>query len=127
MIKNEIISTDMSGRTKLEESMSFDIKMISDKKTIYTLQKNILSNSKKNTEIQFGKYESFSVISDKKNTFINIFDSQNKKLYLFDDEVNIIKGFPILADTNANFILENNKIEFSVISDSKKIKYFLIK
>ena len=125
--KNEIISIDMSGRTKLEESMSFDIKMISDKKTIYTLQKNILSNSKKNTEIQFGKYESFSVISDKKNTFINIFDSQNKKLYLFDDEINIIKGFPILADTNANFILENNKIEFSVISDSKKIKYFLIK
>ena len=125
--KNEIISIDMSGRTKLEESMSFDIKMISDKKTIYTLQKNILSNSKKNIEIQFGKYEGFSLISDKKNTFINIFDSQNKKLYLFDDEINIIKGFPILFDANASFILENNKIEFSVISDAKKIKYFLLK
>jgi len=125
--ENDIISIDMNGRTKLEESMSFDIKMISDKKTIYTLQKNILSNSKKNTEIQFGKYESFSLISDKKNTFLNIFDSQNKKLYLFDDEVNIIKGFPILADADASFILENNKIEFSVISDSKKIKYFLLK
>ena len=125
--ENDIISIDMNGRTKLEESMSFDIKMISDKKTIYTLQKNILSNSKKNTEIQFGKYESFSLISDKKNTFLNIFDSQNKKLYLFDDEVNIIKGFPILADAEAGFILENNKIEFSVISDSKKIKYFLLK
>ena len=125
--ENDIISIDMNGRTKLEESMSFDIKMISDKKTIYTLQKNILSNSKKNTEIQFGKYESFSLISDKKNTFLNIFDSQNKKLYLFDDEVNIIKGFPILADAEAGFILENNKIEFSVISDSKKIKYSLLK
>ena len=86
-----------------------------------------MSNSKKNTEIQFGKYENFSVISDKKNTFINIFDSQNKKLYLFDDEVNTINGFPILADADASFILENNKIEFSVISDSKKIKYFLLK
>ena len=33
----------------------------------------------------------------------------NKKLYLFDDEVNTIKGFPILADADASFILENNK------------------
>ena len=103
--------------------------MVSINKNIFTNKDNglSLSNSKKNTEIQFGKYESFSLISDKKNTFINIFDSQNKKLYLFDDEVNTIKGFPILADADASFILENNKIEFSVISDSKKIKYFLLK
>ena len=126
-VNNKIVKIDMKGNSKELSSMSFDGKYVSDKKTIYTLQKNILSNSKKNIEIQFGKYENFSAISDKKNTLINIYDSQNNKLYLFDDEINTIKGFPILADANASFILENNKIEFSVISDSKKIKYFLIK
>ncbi len=126
-VNNKIIKIDMNGNSKEASSMSFDGKYVSDTKTIYTLQKNILSNSKKNIEIQFGKYENFSVISDKKNTLINIYDSQNNKLYLFDDEINTVKGFPILADANASFILENNKIEFSVISDSKKIKYFLIK
>ena len=126
-VNNKIVKIDMKGNSKELSSMSFDGKYVSDKKTIYTLQKNILSNSKKNIEIQFGKYENFSAISDKKNTLINIYDSQNNKLYLFDDEINTVKGFPILADANASFILENNKIEFSVISDSKKIKYFLIK
>ena len=126
-VNNKIIKIDMNGNSKEASSMSFDGKYVSDKKTIYTLQKNILSNSKKNIEIQFGKYENFSAISDKKNTLINIYDSQNNKLYLFDDEINTVKGFPILADANASFILENNKIEFSVISDSKKIKYFLLK
>ena len=126
-VNNKIIKIDMNGNSKEASSMSFDGKYVSDTKTIYTLQKNILSNSKKNIEIQFGKYENFSAISDKKNTLINIYDSQNNKLYLFDDEINTIKGFPILADANASFILENNKIEFSVISDSKKIKYFLLK
>ena len=126
-VNNKIIKIDMNGNSKEASSMSFDGKYVSDTKTIYTLQKNILSNSKKNIEIQFGKYENFSAISDKKNTLINIYDSQNNKLYLFDDEINTIKGFPILADANASFILENNKIEFSVISDSKRIKYFLIK
>ena len=124
---NKIVKIDMNGNSKEVSSMSLNGKYISDKKTIYTLQKNILSNSKKNIEIQFGKYENFSAVSDKKNTLINIYDSQNNKLYLFDDEINTVKGFPILADANASFILENNKIEFSVISDSKKIKYFLLK
>jgi len=126
-VNNKIVKIDMKGNSKELSSMSFDGKYVSDKKTIYTLQKNILSNSKKNIEIQFGKYENFSAISDKKNTLLNIYDSQNNKLYLFDDEINTVKGFPILADANASFILENNKIEFSVISDSKRIKYFLIK
>ena len=126
-VNNKIVKIDMNGNSKEVSSMSFNGKYVSDKKTIYTLQKNILSNSKKNIEIQFGKYENFSAISDKKNTLINIYDSQNNKLYLFDDEINTLKGFPILVDANASFILENNKIEFSVISDSKKIKYFLIK
>ena len=124
---NNIVKIDMNGNSKEVYSMSFNGKYVSDKKTIYTLQKNILSNSKKNIEIQFGKYENFNAISNKKNTLINIYDSQNNKLYLFDDEINTVKGFPILADTNASFILENNKIEFCVISDSKKIKYFLLK
>ena len=126
-LNNKIVKIDMNGNSKEVSSMSFNGKYVSDKKTIYTLQKNILSNSKKNIEIQFGKYENFSAISDKKNTLINIYDSQNNKLYLFDDEINTVKGFPILADANASFILENNKIEFSVIFDSKKIKYFLLK
>ena len=126
-VNNKIVKIDMNGNSKEVSSMSFNGKYVSDKKTIYTLQKNILSNSKKNIEIQFGKYENFSAISDKKNTLINIYDSQNNKLYLFDDEINTVKGFPILADANASFILENNKIEFSVISDTKKIKYFVIK
>ena len=126
-VNNKIIKIDLNGNSKEASSMSFDGKYVNDAKTIYTLQKNILSNSKKNIEIQFGKYENFSAISDKKNTLINIYDSQNNKLYLFDDEINTVKGFPILADANASFILENNKIEFSVISDSKKIKYFLLK
>ena len=126
-VNNKIVKIDMNGNPKELSTMSFNGKYVSDKKTIYTLQKNILSNSKKNIEIQFGKYENFSAITNKKNTLINIYDSQNYKLYLFDDEINTVKGFPILTDANASFIFENNKIEFSVISDSKKIKYFLLK
>ena len=95
-VNNKIVKIDMKGNSKELSSMSFDGKYVSDKKTIYILQKNILSNSKKNIEIQFGKYENFSAISDKKNTLLNIYDSQNNKLYLFDDEINTVKGLSLI-------------------------------
>ena len=85
----------MKGNTKLQEPMPINSKVISDKETMFTLQKNILSNSKINIEIPFGKYEDFKIFSGNDKTYVNIFDSQNNKIYLFDKELNFIKGFPI--------------------------------
>jgi len=126
-LKNEIVTIDMKGNTKLEQSTSLDIKIASDKETIFTLQKNILSNSKKNVEIPFGKYEDFKIFSGNDKTYLNIFDSQNNKTYLFDNELNLIKGFPISSIENANFIIDKSGIEFSTKTESKKIKYQLVK
>ena len=62
-LKNEIVKIDMKGNTKLQEPMPINSKVISDKETMFTLQKNILSNSKINIEIPFGKYEDFKIFS----------------------------------------------------------------
>ena len=72
-VKNEIVSIDIKGNTKLEEPMPINSKVISDKETIFTLQKNILSNSKINIEIPFGKYEDFKIFSGNDETYVNIF------------------------------------------------------
>ena len=71
-IKNEIVSIDMKGNTKLEEPMPINSKVISDKETIFTLQKNILSNSKINIEIPFGKYKDFKIFSGNYLSLIHI-------------------------------------------------------
>ena len=126
-LKNEIVTIDMNGNTKLEQSKSLDSKIVCDKETIFTLQKNILSNSKKNVEIPFGKYEDFKIFSGNDKTYLNIFDSQNNKTYLFDNDLNLIKGFPISSIENANFIIDKSVIEFSTKTESKKIKYQFVK
>ena len=126
-LKNEIVTIDMNGNTKLEQSTSLDSKIVCDKETIFTLQKNILSNSKKNVEIPFGKYEDFKIFSGNDKTYLNIFDSQNNKTYLFDNDLNLIKGFPISSIENANFIIDKSVIEFSTKTESKKIKYQFVK
>jgi len=126
-VKNEIVSIDMKGNTKLEEPMPINSKVISDKETIFTLQKNILSNSKINIEIPFGKYEDFKIFSGNDETYVNIFDSQNNKIYLFDKELNLIKGFPISSKDNAYFLIDKKGIEFSTKTENKNIQYQSVK
>ena len=126
-VKNEIVSIDMKGNTKLEEPMPINSKVISDKETIFTLQKNILSNSKINIEIPFGKYEDFKIFAGNDETYVNIFDSQNNKIYLFDKELNLIKGFPISSKDNAYFLIDKKGIEFSTKTENKNIQYQSVK
>jgi hypothetical protein len=126
-VKNEIVRIDMRGNTKLEDPMPINSKVISDKETTFTIQKNILSNSKINVEIPFGKYDHFKIFSGNNKTYVNIFDSQNNKIYLFDKELNLIKGFPISSKENAHFIIEKKGIEFSMITENKKIQHKSVK
>ena len=79
---NEVIKIDMQGNTFLEKPIANNIKLASEKKSIFTLDRNILSNTKNNIEIAFGKYEDFKIYLGNDKSFINIFDSQNNKTYL---------------------------------------------
>ena len=124
---NEVIKIDMQGNTFLEKSIANNIKLVSEKKSIFILERNILSNTKNNIEIAFGKYEDFKIYLRNDKSFINIFDSQNNKIYLFDNKLNLIKGFPIKSKNNADFIFEKNAIEFSIKTNFKNIKYQTIK
>ena len=92
-----------------------------------TTVKNILSNSKINVEIPFGKYEDFKIFSGNDKTYVNIFDSQNNKIYLFDNELNLIKGFPISSKDNAHFLIDKKGIEFSTKTENKNIQYQSVK
>ena len=127
-VKNEIVKIDMKGNTAIiEKSMPLNSKLISDKEMIFTLQKNILSNSKNNVEIQFGKYENFKIYYGNKKSYVNIFDSENNRVYLFDEELKLIKGFPISSIENADFSMSSEGIEFSKRTESKKFTYQTVK
>ena len=126
-VKNEIVRIDMKGNTKLEDAMPINSKLLSDKSSIFTLQKNILSNSINDVEIPFGKYEDFKIYTGNDKSYLNLFDSQNNKIYLFDENLKSIKGFPISSEENAYFIFDKKRIGFSLKIDSKKIIYQSVK
>lgn len=125
--KNEIIKIDMKGNTTIDEPLAINSKIISDKKRVFTLQKNILSNSINTFEIEFGKYQSFKIYDGANSSYLNIFDSQNNKIYLFDDELNLVKGFPVFSEENGDFIIDKKRIEFCIKTENKQIKFQSVK
>ena len=125
--KNEIVKINMKGDVKIGESMSFNSKLISSKNLLITLQKNIIANLGKETEIEFGKYDGFKIYNLNKNEFVTVYDSQNKNLYFLDKNLNIQDGFPIYSKSEANFSTYNDEIEFSLKSDDRTIKFYTIK
>ncbi|MFL2620362.1 MAG: hypothetical protein ACJ0O0_04175 [Flavobacteriaceae bacterium] len=125
--KNEIVKINMKGDVKIGESMSFNSKLISSKNLLITLQKNIIANLGKETEIEFGKYDGFKIYNLNKNEFVTVYDSQNKNLYFLDKNLNIQDGFPIYSNSEANFSTYKDEIEFSLKSDDRTIKFYTIK
>ena len=125
--KNEIVKINMKGDVKISESMSFNSKLISSKTLLITLQKNIIANLGKETEIEFGKYDGFKIYNLNKNEFVTVYDSQNKNLYFLDKNLNIQDGFPIYSKSEANFSTYKDEIEFSLKSDDRTIKFYTIK
>ena len=125
--KNEIVKINMKGDVKIGESMSFNSKLISSKSLLITLQKNIIANLGKETEIEFGKYDGFKIYNLNKNEFVTVYDSQNKNLYFLDKNLNIQDGFPIYSKSEANFSTYKDEIEFSLKSDDRTIKFYTIK
>ena len=125
--KNKIVKINMKGDVKIGESMSFNSKLISSKNLLITLQKNIIANLDKETEIEFGKYDGFKIYNLNKNEFVTVYDSQNKNLYFLDKNLNIQDGFPIYSKSEANFSTYKDEIEFSLKSDDRTIKFYTIK
>lgn len=124
---NEIVKIDMKGNIRLENKSIYNLRLTGNKQSLFTLQKNILSNSKKNMELKFGVYDEFKLINNGNKILINIFDSQNNNIYAFDNNLNLIDGFPIYSIFNGDFDISNNQIEFSFISDNNELEYHLVK
>lgn len=124
---NEIVKIDMKGNIRLENKSIYNLRLTGNKQSLFTLQKNILSNSKKNVELKFGVFDEFKLFNDENKVFINIFDSQNNSIYAFDNNLNLIEGFPKSSIFNGDFDISNNDFEFSFITENNQLEYHLVK
>jgi hypothetical protein len=89
---------------------------------------NKLTNLNKSIDLPFGNYSKPKIFSYNKRKKFSIFDNQSKKIYLFDDKLNLVESFPIYSISNIDLdnIDKDQNLELILTEDENSIKLYEI-
>ena len=115
----KLVQIDVNGGVKFSNLKNLTLN--SDGTNLVVLDENSVNLNSNSINIPFGNYDTPKLSKINKNLLISIFDSQNKKSYLFDKNLTLNTSFPIysLIPMEIGDMNSNKKIEI-IISDKKK-------
>ena len=122
--KNEIIEVDLKGNVKIIDAYSSDMNLTSIENFMVIKNGNSLFSNKNKSELKFGKYNNLKIYNSEEFILISVFDYQNKEGYLFDQNLNLIDGFPIKSESFIDYRLNKNYFEFALKTENKSIKFY---
>ena len=128
--KGNLFQIDMNGSVSNRKlSLSNNAKMYSNYNIIGIIDENKLSNHNKSIDLPFGNYSKPKIFSYNKIKYISIFDNQTKKVYLFDENLNLFDNFPIYSNSNIDLdnIDKDNKLEMVLLDDESSIRAYKIR
>lgn len=99
-----------------------------NKNTKATLDDNLLRIDGKLAELPLGIYSKPDIYEFHQKTYISITETQENKVYVFNKNGNLIKGFPVYGTSEASMgqIKSKNGISLSVKGDPKGIIVYTI-
>jgi len=118
--KNEIVEINLQGKIKIKQNNS-DIKLNTFDNSVVIFKNNIVSIKEKKIELKFGNYNKLQIHKNDYTNFLSIYDSQKNEVYLFNDKLDIIDGFPKKCLEHSRFGIKKNIIEFAYKADEKTI------
>lgn len=130
--KGDFISSNASGNLvyvkesgEKEESSSpsnGNLKLVVEEDLLVTLNENILNINGKEITLDYGLYSHPSVFSDKGKIFIALTDTQAQRAYIFNEQGNLLPGFPVYGSGDVKMISsEGNSYIFSVQGGGNEI------
>ena len=127
--KGSLFQINMNGSVSNRKlNLSNGVKMYSNYNIIAFIKENKLSNLNKSIDLPFGNYSKPKIFSYNKIKYISIFDNQAKKVYLFDENLNLFDNFPIYSNSNIDLdnIDKDNKLEIVLLDDESSIRAYKI-
>lgn len=105
---------EIDGASKISKK-SLDLSnghgIYSTKRTLVTMNDNILHIKGKKIELEMGVYTKPHIFHKKNKIYVSVTDLQNEKVYLFDSQATPIAGFPLFGISLIDLhVLRNNNI-----------------
>jgi len=131
--KNQFVSTtsdekliriDEQGKIKKEAlTAGNNLHLIASENILVTLSENILNIDKKEVTLDFGLYTAPKIFEVKGKTYISVTDTQANRVYLFDENANLMPNFPVYGTSaiDLNNIDGDNSLEFVVKGEENTV------
>jgi len=127
--KGNLVQIDMNGSVSTRKlNLSNSHKINSKYNLVSIIDGNKLTNLNKSIDLPFGNYSEPKIFSYNKRKKFSIFDNQSKKIYLFDDKLNLVESFPIYSISNIDLdnIDKDQNLELILTEDENSIKLYEI-
>lgn len=92
-----------------------------------TLDDNLLRVNNVLIELPFGIYSTPSLITHRKNTYVAVTDLQEHKVYVYDDNNSLIKGFPVFGMTEPTLASSGKKLYLVTTGSDKEVLCYQVK
>jgi hypothetical protein len=96
---------------------------------LVVLEDNILYSKGKKAVLEYGIYTPPNTIKINQKLYINITDTQNKKVYMFDSELTMLEGFPVYGSGEIDLVesSENGTLNFVTKDKENSLVVYRIK
>ena len=98
------------------------------KEVIKKINNQDVTNLNKSIDLPLGNYSDPLIFSYNKRKKFSIFDNQSKKIYLFDDKLNLVESFPLYSISNIDLdnIDKDQNLELILAEDESSIRLYEI-
>ena len=127
--KGSLVQIDMNGSVSTRKlNLSNNHKINSKYNLVSIIDGNKLTNLNKSIDLPFGNYSDPLIFSYNKRKKFSIFDNQSKKIYLFDDKLNLVESFPLYSISNIDLdnIDKDQNLELILAEDESSIRLYEI-
>ena len=96
---------------------------------LVVLEDNVLYSKGKKVVLDFGIYTPPTTIKINQQIYISITDTQNKKVYLFDNELKMLGGFPVYGSGEIDLVesSENGALKFVTKDKENSLVVYRVK
>jgi hypothetical protein len=125
--KGNLVQIDMNGSVSTRKlNLSNNHKINSKYNLVLIIDGNKLTSLNKSIDLPFGNYSDPLIFSYNKKKKFSIFDNQSKKIYLFDDKLNLFDSFPLYSISNIdlNNIDKDQNLELILAEDESSIRLY---
>lgn len=123
-----LVQISEEGKLEITEKDLLPTHFISaNNRLLVTLSENILQINEIQIELDYGLYTAPQIIQSQDKTWVSVTDTQAKKLYVFDEFGNALKGFPVYGNSAVDyFSTEASKIQLMLMGEEDSILFYEI-